>query len=79
MNAERHCKIPALQNECTSKIPALLEKKLDAEAQRHRDARDTRDAKDAGCVTCTVTAVETREMARRTEYPTRGSGTRYSR
>ena len=71
MNAERYCKIPALQNERTSKIPTLLEKKLDAETQRYRDARDAQEVQ--------VTAVEAREMARRIEYPTRGSGTRYSR
>jgi hypothetical protein len=71
MNAARYCKIPTLQNERTSKTPTLLEKKLDAETQRRRETQETQEVQ--------VTAVEAREMARRIEYPTRGSGTRYSR
>jgi hypothetical protein len=39
-NAGWFCETPALQNEHTSKIPALLDKKLVAETKRRRDARD---------------------------------------
>jgi hypothetical protein len=84
------CKTPTLQTENERRPIAvrylLYRERTHAEKNGRRDtetqrteAQTHRHAKDAGRMTCAVIAAETREMARMTGYPTRGSGTRYSR